>query len=177
MFHFIHRLLGNNFNSPATKGKRQRGRTLRIEELESREMLDAGLVSALADMFAYYVETPNIAEYAPDTGGLTPPALAQTAPSAAPPANAHTVDLAILENAGLIEEGKEQEGVSLTWNAATGRLTNIVILPSAEVEGALDLSGLTALQTLHVNGTGGMSPNPGKLESVATRLYFYPALA
>ena len=46
-------IFGSNDNQKSSKKaqQRRRGRTLRIEELESREMLDAGLMAALDDAF------------------------------------------------------------------------------------------------------------------------------
>jgi len=107
---FFNRLFGNNSNNSNTgvpaksKSKRQCGRTCRIEELESREMLNADPLNAvLADIFANQVETSNVAEYKSDdakerlgasppvaneshpweTSGLTPTAPAQNAPQTA----------------------------------------------------------------------------------------------
>jgi hypothetical protein len=71
-FDSITRLFGNGNNSDSSnksKTKRQRRRSCRIEELESREMLNADpLASVLVDIFSQYDET---ALY---SGGLTPPA-------------------------------------------------------------------------------------------------------
>jgi len=54
MKHFdFTRLLGNNLDSTAKakQEKRKRGRTARIEELEGREMLDAGIWGAIQDHY------------------------------------------------------------------------------------------------------------------------------
>jgi hypothetical protein len=60
---------GGDEPSSARKARqRKHRRTLRIEELESREMLDAGLMSTLADIFATHSpQLPETVEVAPNT--------------------------------------------------------------------------------------------------------------
>ena len=61
-FDFSNIFNGNNENQKSSKKKaqqRRRGRTLRIEELENREMLDAGIWSALDDAFRSVSEHEN----------------------------------------------------------------------------------------------------------------------
>ena len=59
-------IFGSNDNHKSSKKaqKRRQGRVCRIEELENREMLDAGLMSALDDIFAPAPETMPDYEFA-----------------------------------------------------------------------------------------------------------------
>jgi len=84
---FLSRLFGSADDSTSSnkKRRRQRGRTCRIEELESREMLDAGLMATLDDVFDHAQRAGGVIPPTSqseivivDVGGLTPPALAPT---------------------------------------------------------------------------------------------------
>ena len=140
--------MGGDSNSLSHNGlrKKKSNRTCRIEELEGREMLSVS-PWLLAEDIAPIMEAGSATTWsdridsACDQVALAPLA-------AAPPENADTDDIAVLQREGLLlEDLTEREGVTLTWNAE-GRLTQIVA-SDAGLTGSLDLTGLTALIRLN----------------------------
>ena len=135
--------LGGSLNA---KRKRKNRRTLRIEELESREMLDAGLFAALDDAFFRSVPVENdtiiVDTSLPETTSQTSPVVHAPTLAAAPPANAHTDDLTVYND--LISRGCEDG--DFTWDA-DGRITEMWV-GNKGLSGTLDVSKLTNLRYL-----------------------------
>ena len=149
-FDFLRHFFGNNDHfTSSNKAKRRRSRTLRIEELESRELLDAGLMSALDDAFyvprepetaSAFIEIESTAGNAASRSSSSVPAQS-SAPAAAPPADANSGDLAVYNS--LLTRGCE-EG-DFTWQ--NGRVTEMRV-NGRGLTGTLDVSALTALISL-----------------------------
>jgi len=155
LFNF-HNFFGSNDHKKFSKKaqQRRRGRTCRIEALEEREMLDAGLMSALNDAFnvsSLPAENDTvIMETQPDenmTGNTAFGSPAQ-APATAP--------AGYYENDWVkVEAAKVNNGLTdshITWTETNGvyRLTSISA-NNAGLTGSLNLSGCTALTFLACN--------------------------
>ena len=132
-FDFFRFFSNDNDSNSTTQAKKQqkqrRGRICRIEQLEEREMLSVTPWSLVDDVFNY-VDMGSAAVYTLNTGEFTPPA------------NAQIRDLAVYND--LIARGYV-EG-NFQWNQ-DGQITQINIAGKG-LTGALDVSGLTALEHL-----------------------------
>jgi len=172
MFDFISSLFANASALPSSKkNKRKRGRTARIEELESREMLDAGLMAALDDVFENSQRSGGVIPpmsqsetVLADVGGLTSPALAQNTPSLAPllakaaPAGYSAYDWGKLEAVwGALETTADlvARGVDARWETRGGELRLIELYapePPLIPSIVINLSGCEYLEKVDVCG-------------------------
>ena len=143
----LNRLFGNT-STASNKNNRKPGRSCRIEELESREMLSVTPWSLAGDMFATYNGEQPFDSDSAAVGNL--PSAVSTAPTLTPLAaapdgyNAH--DLAKIEaanaNNGLLDE-------HVTWTEIEGELrVTRIEAENVGLTGSLDLSGCSELTYL-----------------------------
>ena len=156
-FDFSNLFGSNNKKSSAKTQQHRRNRTLRIEELESREMLDAGLMSALDDLFFSssppYENDTVVVEIAGNTvsrssssslSSSSSPAQS-TAPAAAP-AGYNENDWNVIATLGLQNETNQY---IVRWSDTLEKRLVSLRIENRNLVGTLDVSNCTSLVTLN----------------------------